>query len=96
MYGFIVLAESLIIIGLGVGTHLRMLILVGSAFVGVDALSSASLAVRSGVNIALVVFILALLLIVTATLLSLRRPDSGQPPPAGEGPISDKVSPGAK
>src|SRR5579885_1887601 len=77
IYGFIVLAESLLIIGLGVGTRLRLLILVGSAFVGVDALSSASLAIRSGVNIALVVFILALLLIVTATWLSLRRSENG-------------------
>ena len=77
VYGFVVLAESLMIIGLGVGTHLRLLILVGSAFVGIDALSSASLAVRSGVNIALVVFILALVLIITATWLSLRRSDSG-------------------
>lgn len=77
IYGFIVLAESLIIIGLGVGTRLRLLILVGSAFVGIDALSSASLAIRSGVNIALVVFMLALMLIVTATWLSLHRSDTG-------------------
>jgi hypothetical protein len=45
--------------------------------VGIDALSSASLAIRSGVNIALVVSMLALMLIFTATWLSLHRSDTG-------------------
>jgi hypothetical protein len=78
VYGSVVFIESLIIIGLGVGTRTRLLVLVGSAFIGIDALSSAALAIQKGVPIALVIGILALLLIGVATWLSLRtrREDS--------------------
>jgi hypothetical protein len=76
-YGSAVFVEALIIIGLGVGTHLRSLVLVGSAFILIDALSVVGLALRSGVPIALVVGVLALLLIGLATWLSLRTRREG-------------------
>lgn len=72
IYGSVVLVESLVIIGLGVGTHTRLLVLVGSAFIGIDTLSGVALALKNGAPVALVVGFLALLLIGLATWLSLR------------------------
>jgi hypothetical protein len=72
IYGSVVLIESLIIIALGVGIRSRLLVLVGSAFIGVDTLSGVALALQKGAPIALVVGIVALLLIGLATWLSLR------------------------
>jgi hypothetical protein len=72
IYGSVVLLEALVIVGLGVGTHSRVLVLVGSAFIGVDTLGGAALAVQKGVPIGLVIGVLAFLLIGLATWLSLR------------------------
>jgi hypothetical protein len=72
VYGLVVLLEALVIVGLGVGIHSRLLVLVGSAFVGVDALGGVRLALQSGVPIPLVVGSVALVLIGVATWLSLR------------------------
>jgi RNA polymerase subunit RPABC4/transcription elongation factor Spt4 len=72
-YELVLIFESLVIVALGVGTRWRYLILTGSAFVGVAALSGVSLALQKGVPIALVVGCLALVLIIAATWLSLRR-----------------------
>ncbi len=68
------------IVGLGVGIHSRLLVLVGSAFIGVDTLGGAALAVQKGVPIGLVIGVLALVLIGLATWLSLRiRREESQP-----------------
>lgn len=72
-YELVLLFESLAILGLGVGMRWRYLILTGSAFVGVAALSAVNLALQKGVPIALVVGSVALVLIAAATWLSLRR-----------------------
>jgi hypothetical protein len=73
LYELVLIFESLVIVGLGVGTRWRYLTLTGSAFVGVAALSGVNLALQKGVPIAAVVGGLALVLIVAATWLSLRR-----------------------
>jgi hypothetical protein len=67
-----ILAEALVITGLGVGTHSRSLVLLGIAFVVLDAINASILAINKGVPIALVVGVMALLLISLATWLSLR------------------------
>ncbi len=72
VYGLVLLGWSLLCIVLGVGTHSRALILLGSAFVGIDTLSGVGLALRSGISPAVVFALLALLLIGAATWLSLR------------------------
>ncbi len=72
VYGLVLLFESVLIIGLGVGLHSRTLIYVGSGFIGVDVLSGVGLALRSGVSPAIVLALLAAILIGTATWLSLR------------------------
>ena len=78
-YVLVLLFESVIIIGLGVGLHARTMIYVGSAFVGVDVLSGVGLALRSGVSPAIVLALLAAVLIGAATWLSLRtRHDTSQ------------------
>ncbi|HEU5369553.1 MAG TPA: hypothetical protein VFU69_13860, partial [Ktedonobacterales bacterium] len=80
VYGSVVLLEALVIVGLGVGIHSRLLVLVGSAFIGVDTLGGAALAVQKGVPIGLVIGVLALVLIGLATWLSLRiRREESQP-----------------
>jgi hypothetical protein len=71
-FGTIVLVEALVIIALGVGTHTRMLILIGSAFIGIDTISGAALALQKGVSIGIIIGAIALILISLATWLSLR------------------------
>ena len=79
VYGLVLLFESVLIIGLGVGLHSRTLIYLGSGFIGIDVLSGVGLALRSGVSPAIVLALLAAILIGTATWLSLRpRHDTNQ------------------
>jgi hypothetical protein len=72
VYALALALEALVLVGLGVGTHSRFLVLAGSVFVGIAALRGAALAVNSGVPVALVIGVLALLLMGGATWLSLR------------------------
>lgn len=72
-YEMVLLFESLVILALGVGMRWRSLILTGSAFVGVAAISAVVLALNKGAPIPLVVGSIALVLIGVATWLSLRR-----------------------
>lgn len=72
VYAMLLALEALLIVGIGAGTHSRLLVLTGSVFVGAAALRGAVLAVSSDVPVALVIAILALLLMGTATWLSLR------------------------
>jgi hypothetical protein len=68
-----ILVEALVVTGLGVGTRSRSLVLLGIAFVVLDAVNASILAINKGVPIALVVGVMALLLISLATWLSLRN-----------------------
>lgn len=81
VYGLVLLVEAVVIVGLGVGARSRLLILTGSAFIGIDTLSGVGLALRSGLSPAVVLALLALLLVGLATWLSLRRTrhDSNRP-----------------
>lgn len=72
LYALLLAVEALVIVGVGVGTRSRLLVLTGSVFIGAAALRGAALAVNSGVPIALVIGAVALLLIGGATWLSLR------------------------
>ena len=72
LYALLLALESLVIVGVGVGTRSRLLVLTGSVFIGAAALRGAALAVSSGVPIALVIGAVALALIGGATWLSLR------------------------
>ena len=72
VYALLLALEALLIGGVGVGTRTRLLVLIGSVFVGSAALRGAALAVDSGVPIPLVIAGLALLLMGGATWLSLR------------------------
>lgn len=78
-YALVLALEALLLAGAGVGIRSRILVLTSSVFVAVAALRGAALAVTSGVPIALVIALLALLLMGGATWLSLRmRHDAGQ------------------
>jgi hypothetical protein len=78
-YALVLALEALLLAGAGVGMRSRTLVLTSSVFVAVAALRGAALAVTSGVPIALVIALLALLLMGGATWLSLRmRHDAGQ------------------
>lgn len=72
LYALLLAIESLVIVGVGVGTRSRLLVLTGSVFIGAAALRGAALAVDSGVPIALVIAAVALALLGGATWLSLR------------------------
>lgn len=72
LYALILTVEALVIAGVGVGTHSRILVMVGSGFVGLAAIRGAILAVQSGLPIPLVIALLAILLMGGATWLSLR------------------------
>lgn len=72
LYALLLAVESLVIVGAGVGTRSRLLVLTGSIFIGAAALRGAALAVNSGVPIALVIGAVALMLLGGATWLSLR------------------------
>ncbi|GAC1460240.1 MAG: hypothetical protein PVSMB4_19240 [Ktedonobacterales bacterium] len=71
-YALVLALEALLIAGVGVGTHSRSLVLVGSAFVVLAALRGAMLAVQSGLPVPVVIALLAILLMGAATWLSLR------------------------
>jgi hypothetical protein len=72
VYALLLALEALALAGYGVGSRSRVLVLIGSLFVGIAALRGAALAVNSGVPVALVIGLLALLLMGLATWLSLR------------------------
>lgn len=80
LYALILAVEALALALAGVGTRSRLLVLAGSVFVGAAALRGAALAVTSGVPIPLVIGVLALLLMGSATWLSLRVRQSSQHP----------------
>lgn len=80
VYALVLATEAVVIVGVGLGTRNRVLVLAGSSFVGLAALRGAILAFQSGA-IALVIGALAALLMGFATWLSLRsrrelRPDA--------------------
>ncbi len=72
IYALVLALEALVIVGIGVGTQTRLLVLAGSAFVGAAALRGAIVAVTSGIPVPLVIGGLAALLLGGATALSLR------------------------
>ena len=72
LYALILTLEALVIAGIGVGTHSRQLVVVGSCFVGAAALRGAILAIQSGLPVPLVIGVFAVLLLGGATWLSLR------------------------
>jgi hypothetical protein len=72
-YQVVLFGEALVIMVLGIGTRWRYLILTGSAFVGVAALSAVNLALQKGVSLGVVFGVAALVLILAATGLSIWR-----------------------
>ncbi len=78
VYALILALEALVIVGAGVGTHARPLVVAGSAFVGLAALRGAVLAIQSGLPIPVVIGALAVLLLGGATWLSLRARRAGE------------------
>lgn len=72
IYAAILALEALAIAAIGVGTRARVLLLLGTGFFGLAAIRGALLAFSSGVPVALIIAALALLLMGTATWLSLR------------------------
>jgi len=72
IYAIILAGEALLIAGVGVGTRSRVLVAAGLSFVGLAAIRGSVLAVNSGVPIAVVIGVIALLLMGAATWLSLR------------------------
>lgn len=72
IYATVLALEALAIAAVGVGTHTRVLILLGTGFFGLAAIRGALLAFSSGVPVALIIAALALLLMGGATWLSLR------------------------
>jgi hypothetical protein len=80
VYALALALEAVVLVGVGVGTRARLLVLIGSSFVGLAALRGAILAFQSGA-VALVIGILAALLMGGATWLSLRsRTQAGNQP----------------
>ncbi|MGO8950552.1 MAG: hypothetical protein ACLQUY_23420 [Ktedonobacterales bacterium] len=71
VYALAMALEALIILGAGVGTRSRTLVLVASAFVVLAAIRGAILAAQSGLPIPVVIGVLAVLLMGGATWLSL-------------------------
>jgi hypothetical protein len=78
-------AEALVMIGLGLGTRSRVLILTGAGLVGLATLGGAGLAIYYGtVGVPVILGVLAVLLIGGATWLNLRgRRDASPPSQAG-------------
>lgn len=72
LYALVLAVEAIVIVGVGLGTRSRLLILIGSAFVGLAAIRGAILAFNSGLHWELVLVVLAALLLSGATWLSLR------------------------
>jgi hypothetical protein len=72
IYALVLAGEALVITAMGVGTRSRLLVLTGTAFVGLAAIRGAVLAFDSGVPIALIIAAIAVLLMGGATWLSLR------------------------
>jgi hypothetical protein len=72
VYAAVLALEALAIAAIGVGTHSRVLLLLGTGFFGLAAIRGALLAFSSGVPVALIIAALALLLMGGATWLSLR------------------------
>ena len=72
VYALVLAGEALVITAIGVGTRSRLLVLTGTAFVGVAAIRGAVLAFDSGVPVALLIAAIAVLLMGGATWLSLR------------------------
>jgi hypothetical protein len=72
VYAAVLALEALAIAAVGVGTHARTLLLLGTGFFGLAAIRGALLAFSSGVPVALIIAALALLLMGGATWLSLR------------------------
>lgn len=68
----ILLLESLLVAAAGIGLRRRIITMTGAAFAGLAALRAGILAVASGLPVALVLALAALLLIGAATWLSLR------------------------
>jgi hypothetical protein len=82
IYASALALEALAIAAVGVGTHTRALILLGTGFFGLAAIRGALLAFSSGVPVALIIAALALLLMGGATWLSLRvRREAGAAQP---------------
>ena len=79
LYALILTFEALVIAGVGVGTRSRLLVVVGTAFIGLAALRGAALAVGSGLPTPLVIGVVALLLMGAATWLSLRARRNANP-----------------
>lgn len=80
IYASALALEALVIAAIGVGTHTRTMVLLGTGFFGVAAIRGALLAYSSGVPIALIIAVLALLLMGSATWLSLRPRHEVKPP----------------
>jgi hypothetical protein len=77
IYALVLAFESLLIAGVGVGTRSRLILATGLGFTGIAAIRGAVLAVDSGIPVALVIGVFAILLMATATWLSLRsRPEA--------------------
>jgi hypothetical protein len=72
VYAAVLALEALVIAAIGVGTHSRALLLLGTGFFGLAAIRGALLAFSSGVPVALIIAALALLLMGGATWLSQR------------------------
>lgn len=72
IYASVLALEALAIAAIGVGTHARALLLLGTGFFGLAAIRGALLAFSSGVPVALIIAALALILMGSATWLSLR------------------------
>ncbi|HEX6819986.1 MAG TPA: zinc ribbon domain-containing protein [Ktedonobacterales bacterium] len=73
LYGLIMILEALVVVLVGVGLRMRVLVLVGAAFVGIGAIRGAMLAISDGAPIAAIIGGAALLLMACATWLSLRN-----------------------
>jgi len=77
-YATILAVEAILIVGVGIGTQARLVVMTGLAFVGIAALRGGVLAIDSGVPVAIVIAFFAVLLMGAATWLSLRtRRESG-------------------
>ncbi len=72
IYALVLAGEALVITAAGVGTRSRLLVLTGTAFVGLAAIRGALIAFDSGVPVALLIAGIAVLLMGGATWLSLR------------------------
>lgn len=97
IYALVLAVEALVITAVGVGTHARLLVLVGTGFVGLAALRGVVLAFDSGVPVALIIAAIAALLLGGATWLSLRgRRDTDIPSPAESAPAPSMPAPGSR